>query len=132
MSRGRSRIPSAPWADFVLVFAVAWGAVVAVVGPTALLDGTQEASPLQLAPVLAALLFHYQLINPLWPDAQPWDSWILGGVAAGAVWLHRDTMLRPGSGAMEVVPPEPPSPPSAGLPMGDDARRETLSGPGPV
>ena len=29
------------------------------------------------------MLFHWQLINPFWPDAQPWDTWILtGGTAA--------------------------------------------------
>ena len=82
--------------------------------------------------LLVAVLFHYQLINPLWPDAQPWDSWILVGVAAGAVSLHRDTMLRPGSGATEVVPSEPRPPASSPLPMADAARREAPSGPGPA
>jgi hypothetical protein len=39
-------------------------------------------------------LFHWQLINPLWPDAQPWDTWILIGVAVVVVWWNRATMLR--------------------------------------
>ena len=39
------------------------------------------------------MLFHWQLINPFWPDAQPWDTWILVVVAIVVVWWNRDTMF---------------------------------------
>ncbi len=44
--------------------------------------------------LLWPILFHWQLINPFWPDAQPWDTWILVAVAVVVVWWNRDSMLR--------------------------------------
>jgi hypothetical protein len=54
--------------------------------------------------LLLPILFHWQLINPFWPDAQPWDTWILVGVAAAIVWWQRDRMLRREGAVTEVVP----------------------------
>jgi membrane protease YdiL (CAAX protease family) len=54
--------------------------------------------------LLLPALFHWQLINPFWPDAQPWDTWILLGVAVLVVWLRRDAMFRRGGAVVEVVP----------------------------
>ena len=31
--------------------------------------------------LLWPMLVHWQLINPFWPDAQPYDTWILVAVA---------------------------------------------------
>ena len=31
--------------------------------------------------LLWPMLFHWQLINPFWTDAQPYDTWILAAVA---------------------------------------------------
>lgn len=53
--------------------------------------------------ILLAALFHWQLVNPLWPDAQPHDIPLFAAAAAATVWLHRDTMFA-GGGATEVVP----------------------------
>jgi len=54
--------------------------------------------------ILLSAFFHFQMINPLWPDAQPYDSFFFAAVAVGVVWLNRDSMLR-GTGAVtEVVP----------------------------
>ena len=39
------------------------------------------------------MLFHWQLINPFWPDAQPYDTWILAVVAVVVVWLNRATLF---------------------------------------
>lgn len=50
-------------------------------------------------------IFHFQLNNPLWPDAQPYDSMLLAGVAAVVVWLHRDTMFRRAGAVTVVIPP---------------------------
>ncbi|MGA9572940.1 MAG: CPBP family intramembrane glutamic endopeptidase [Lysobacterales bacterium] len=54
--------------------------------------------------LLWPMLFHWQLINPFWPDAQPWDTWILVGVAAVVVWWNRDTMFTRAGAVTEVVP----------------------------
>lgn len=43
--------------------------------------------------LLWPILFHWQLINPFWPDAQPYDTWILVAVAVVVVWLNRRTMF---------------------------------------
>lgn len=43
--------------------------------------------------LLWPMLFHWQLINPFWPDAQPWDTIILVGVAVIIVWWNRDAMF---------------------------------------
>ena len=56
--------------------------------------------------LLLPMLFHWQLINPFWPDAQPWDTWLLVGVAAVVVWLNRATMFAREGAATEVVPGE--------------------------
>jgi uncharacterized protein len=54
--------------------------------------------------LLWPMLFHWQLINPFWPDAQPWDTWILVVVAAIVVWWNRDTMFTREGAVTEVVP----------------------------
>ena len=38
-------------------------------------------------------MFHWQLINPFWPDAQPYDTWIFVGLTAVIVWWNRDNMF---------------------------------------
>ncbi|WP_240484680.1 CPBP family intramembrane glutamic endopeptidase [Pseudoponticoccus marisrubri] len=55
--------------------------------------------------LLWPMLFHWQLINPFWPDAQPWDSWILLALALVMVWLHRDTMFTRAGAVTEPIPP---------------------------
>jgi hypothetical protein len=44
--------------------------------------------------------------NPLWPDAQPWDTLIFVIVAILVVYLNRATMFRRGSGVTDVLMPE--------------------------
>ncbi len=56
--------------------------------------------------LLLPMLFHWQLINPFWPDAQPWDTWLLVGVAAVVVWWKRETMFSREGAVTEVVPGE--------------------------
>jgi hypothetical protein len=51
------------------------------------------------------MLLHWQLINPFWPDAQPWDTWILLAVAGVVVLWNRDTMFAREGAVKEVVPP---------------------------
>jgi uncharacterized protein len=54
--------------------------------------------------ILLAALYHFQLNNPLWPDAQPYDHVFFVAAAVLTVWLHRDTMFQRGRGVTEVVP----------------------------
>lgn len=53
--------------------------------------------------LLLPMLFHWQLINPFWPDAQPWDTWILVVVAAVIVWWKRDEMFSREGAVTEVI-----------------------------
>jgi hypothetical protein len=43
--------------------------------------------------ILLPVIFHFQLINPLWPDAQPYDTYVFIAVALVIVWLNRRTMF---------------------------------------
>ncbi|MFQ5623282.1 MAG: CPBP family intramembrane glutamic endopeptidase [Paracoccaceae bacterium] len=54
--------------------------------------------------LLWPMLFHWQVINPFWADAQPYDTWLLVVVAAAAVWWNRETMLRREGAVTDVVP----------------------------
>ncbi len=54
--------------------------------------------------LLLPVLFHWQLINPFWPDAQPWDTRILVVIAIVVVWLNRKTMFRRRGAVTDVIP----------------------------
>ena len=56
--------------------------------------------------LLWPILFHWQLINPFWPDAQPYDTWILVGIAAIVVWWNRDSLFTRKSAVITVIPSE--------------------------
>lgn len=49
-------------------------------------------------------LFHFMLINPVWPDAQPYDTYIFALIAVVIVWLHRKSMFSSINSVTEVVP----------------------------
>lgn len=53
--------------------------------------------------ILLPAFFHLQLINPLWPDAQPYDTWLFVVVAAIVVWLNRETMFSDHKAITEVL-----------------------------
>ncbi len=54
--------------------------------------------------ILLPAVFHLQLINPLWPDAQPYDTYLFVVVAAVVVWLNRDAMLSLQGAVTDVLP----------------------------
>ncbi|MBE2221358.1 MAG: CPBP family intramembrane metalloprotease [Anaerolineae bacterium] len=56
--------------------------------------------------LLIAVLYHFQMMNPLFPDAQPWDILIYIMVAVLVVWLNRRQMFRRGSGVTDVLMPQ--------------------------
>ena len=53
--------------------------------------------------LLIAILYHLNIMNPMFPDAQPWDSYLLAIAAAVIVFLNRGQMFRGGSGLTEVL-----------------------------
>jgi membrane protease YdiL (CAAX protease family) len=55
--------------------------------------------------ILLPALLHFQLINPIWPDAQPYDTLFFAAAAILVVWFNRKTMLSREYGATEVIPP---------------------------
>ncbi len=55
--------------------------------------------------VLLPFLVHFQLNNPVWPDAQPHDTWFFAAAAALTLWLCRGTMFRRAGAVTVVVPP---------------------------
>jgi len=56
--------------------------------------------------LLIAYLYHFQMMNPIIPDAQPWENLLFGLVAVVIVVLTRRTMFKKGSGVTEVLMPE--------------------------
>lgn len=53
--------------------------------------------------MLLPALFHLQLITPLWPDAQPYDTWLFVIVAGVVVWINRGSMFSRQGGVTDVV-----------------------------
>ena len=56
--------------------------------------------------LLIAYLYHFQMMNPIFPDAQPWDNLLFAIAAVVIVILNRRTMFKKGSGVTEVLMPE--------------------------
>ena len=56
--------------------------------------------------LLIAYLYHFQMMNPIWPDAQPWDNLLFAIAAVIIVVLNRHTMFKKGTGVTEVLMPE--------------------------
>lgn len=55
--------------------------------------------------LLFAVLFHFQLNGPAWPDAQPWDTLVFGIAAVVIVLLNRKEMLTRDGAVTEVLMP---------------------------
>jgi len=55
--------------------------------------------------ILLPALFHLQVINPLWPDAQPYDTIPFVVAAIVIVWINRETMLKKSSGVYTILSP---------------------------
>ncbi|MDY6974557.1 MAG: hypothetical protein SV775_19945, partial [Thermodesulfobacteriota bacterium] len=46
----------------------------------------------------------FQLINPVWPDAQPFDTLFFVAVAILVVWFNQKAMFSRECGVTEVIP----------------------------
>lgn len=55
--------------------------------------------------LLVAFLYHFMMNNPVWPDAQPWDSVLFAVVAVIVVIVNRKTMFSRNAGVTEVLAP---------------------------
>jgi uncharacterized protein len=54
--------------------------------------------------ILLPALFHFQLNNPMWPDAHPNDTIMFVAAAIIVVWLNRKAMFSKSGGVTEVIP----------------------------
>jgi membrane protease YdiL (CAAX protease family) len=54
--------------------------------------------------ILLPALFHFQLNNPVFPDAHPYDTIFFVAAAILIVWLNRETMFTREGSAVEVLP----------------------------
>jgi len=54
--------------------------------------------------ILLSALFHFQLMNPIFPDAQPYDTYLLIAVASLIVWRNRKDMFTKEGSITEVIP----------------------------
>lgn len=54
--------------------------------------------------ILLPALFHWQLINPFWPDAQPYDTVFFVAAAFVIVVLNRRSMFRKEESVTHVIP----------------------------
>jgi membrane protease YdiL (CAAX protease family) len=53
--------------------------------------------------LLIPILYHLNMMNPIFPDAQPWDNFLFGIAAVVIVVLNRRQMFQRGSGIVEVL-----------------------------
>ena len=56
--------------------------------------------------ILLSAFFHFSLMNPVFPDAQPYDTYLLIVVAALIVWWNRKDMFTNEGSITEVIPHE--------------------------
>jgi len=56
--------------------------------------------------LLIAYLYHFQMMNPIIPDGQPWENYIFAIAAVVIVILNRRTMFKKGTGVTDVLMPE--------------------------
>jgi membrane protease YdiL (CAAX protease family) len=54
--------------------------------------------------ILLSAFFHFSLMNPMFPDAQPYDTYLLIVVATLIVWWNRKDMLTKEGAVTEVIP----------------------------
>ena len=59
--------------------------------------------------LLVAYLYHFQLMNPFFPDAQPYDNLMWIAIAVIVVWLNRNKMFNREAGVTNIVEESSPS-----------------------
>jgi hypothetical protein len=56
--------------------------------------------------LLLPALIHFQMNNPIWPDAQPWDNLFILLCAILVVWLNRRRMFQRGNSITNLLMPD--------------------------
>lgn len=59
--------------------------------------------------ILLSAFFHFSLMNPIFPDAQPYDTYLLVVVATLIVWWNRKDMFTKEGAVKEVIPHRKPT-----------------------
>ncbi|MFO8112369.1 MAG: CPBP family intramembrane glutamic endopeptidase [Desulfosalsimonadaceae bacterium] len=54
--------------------------------------------------ILLSAFFHFTLMNPVFPDAQPYDTYILIGIALVVVWIYKEAMFMKEGAVTTVIP----------------------------
>jgi membrane protease YdiL (CAAX protease family) len=54
--------------------------------------------------ILLSAFFHFSLMNPIFPDAQPYDTYLLIVAAVLIVWWNRNNMFTKEGSVTEVIP----------------------------
>ena len=54
--------------------------------------------------ILLPALMHFQLVNPIWPDAQPYDTLFFVAAAVIVFWFNRKAMLSREGSIIKVIP----------------------------
>lgn len=54
--------------------------------------------------ILLSMFFHFSLMNPIFPDAQPYDTYLLIIAASLIVWWNRKSMFTKEDSVIEVIP----------------------------
>lgn len=54
--------------------------------------------------ILLSAFFHFSLMNPIFPDAQPYDTYLLIIAASLVVWWNRNSMFSREESVVEVIP----------------------------
>ena len=54
--------------------------------------------------ILLSAFFHFMLMNPIFPDAQPYDTYLFSMVAVFVAWRHRGTMFARNGAIVDVIP----------------------------
>jgi uncharacterized protein len=54
--------------------------------------------------ILLPALFHFQCNNPIWPDAQPYDTFAFVAAAVLVVWLNRKALFRKVGAVTDIIP----------------------------
>lgn len=62
--------------------------------------------------LLISALYHFQMMNPAFPDAQPWDTLMFLIAAIIIVWINRQRMFKRGEGVIDVLMPAESAEPS--------------------
>jgi hypothetical protein len=82
----------------------AWSYMPFLIGSTAISVIVTPLFNASRGSMLLPALIHFQANNPLWPDAQPYDTYFFVAAALVVVWLNRQMMFNR-HGAVTIVVP---------------------------